>query len=304
MNLTHCFGKTRVLSQVSLEVPRGAWFACLGPNGSGKTTLFKILSTQLIPTEVEVLWMGGASLKNPNGIRQKIGVVFQHPSLDEKLTVFENLKYQGFLQGLEGHVLAVRIEALLKRVHLWDRKDTRIFELSGGLKRRCEIAKALLHQPSILLLDEPTQGLDPAIRKNIWSFLKELQAENQMTLLMTTHSTQEAESADRVIILNQGVCVAMDSPQNLIAQISGDILEIASADIEKLHRALEQKFSEKFEILNGKIRIEKLNSHQYLQDIMKDFHEQVSSATLSRPTLEDVFIQKTGAGFNAEGGAS
>src|SRR3989338_864872 len=266
--LTHYYGKRCALSEVTFDVVKGEIFGFLGPNGGGKTTLFKILSTFLRPPETSSIRIGGFDLsRESHSVRKLLGVVFQSPSLDKKLKVSENLTHQGHLYGLKGTELKNRIEEVLKKVKLLDRKQELVEKLSGGLQRRLEIAKALLHQPSLLLLDEPTTGLDPAARLDVCDILQKLQTEG-VTSLLTTHLIEEAEKCDRLGILHKGKLIALGTPQTLKEGVEGDILTIKTKKAEYLKTFIEKEFGE--------------------------------AVSISRATLEDVFIQKTGHKFEEE----
>jgi len=234
---------------------------------------------------------------DPNRVREKLGVVFQSPSLDKKLSVYENLKHQGHLYGLSGKMLSKKIEHNLELLHLLDRKSDRVETLSGGLKRRAEIAKALLHEPKILLLDEPTTGLDPGVRKDVWEILKTLRDEQKMTCLVTTHLIEEAERCHRVCILHEGKIVALDTPQQLRSEIGGEIITIHSTDNEGLKEKIEEHCKVEATILEGQIRIQNNEAEVLLIKIKNKFSDDIDSIAIAKPSLEDVFIQKTGHEF-------
>src|SRR5271156_2737536 len=220
--LTHNYGERLALDQLSFEVKAGELFGLLGPNGSGKTTLFRILSTLMTPTGGNASIQGFDVAREPNKVRQQIGIVFQARSVDIKLTVAENLKHQGNLYGLSGKFLKSRIDDVLNRVGLLDRKGDFVETLSGGMQRRVELAKGLIHSPSVLLLDEPSTGLDPGARRDLWQYLEMLRDEENVAILVTTHLMEEAEHCDRLAILNEGKLVALGSPFDLKSQIGGD----------------------------------------------------------------------------------
>ncbi len=291
--LSHSYGSRKALNDISFEVEKGQIFGFLGPNGGGKSTLFNILSTSLYPSEKGQIYLEGFDLlKFPDKVREFLGVVFQSPSLDKKLTVRENLKTQGHLYGLSGHILKERISFVLEKVGLLDRQNDFVEILSGGLRRRAEIAKGLLHSPTLLILDEPTTGLDPGARINIWRYLTNLKKEG-ITCLVTTHLMEEGDLCDQLGILDEGNLIAKDSPAHLKKEIGGDIVSFKSQNSEELKNNLENKFSCKTFIIDNTVRVETQNSSQLIADVMKVLGGNIDSVTLSKPTLEDVFIKKT-----------
>jgi ABC-2 type transport system ATP-binding protein len=296
-NLVHSYGERKALAGVTFEVERGEIFGLLGPNGGGKTTLFRILSTSFLPASGEALIFGSPVQTQANEIRRRIGVVFQSPSLDKKLTVRENLMHHGHLYGLRGSRLDARMSEMMDRLGVSDRADNKAETLSGGLQRRVELAKGLLHRPQLLILDEPSAGLDPGARRDLWQYLERLRAKEGVTILLTTHLIDEADRCDRVLILNQGTVVAIGSPDALKEQIGGDILLITAKEPEKLSDSIAAKFGVKPALLNGKLRIERENGHIFVSQIVEAFSSMIDTVTLSKPTLEDVFIDRTGHRF-------
>ncbi|WP_145366203.1 ABC transporter ATP-binding protein [Stratiformator vulcanicus] len=296
-DLEHHYGELRALAGVSFDVRPGEIFGLLGPNGGGKTTLFRILST-LLPVQKGRASIGGFDVATqPGRVRALVGVTFQSPSLDGKLTVRENLKHQGHLYGLRGKMLQERIEHATNRLQLSDRLHDRADSLSGGLKRRVEIAKGLLHNPDVLLLDEPSTGLDPGARHDLWRFLGDLRGDGRMTVLVTTHLMEEAERCDRLGILNRGELVACDTPDALRASIGGDCLTIRSGEPEVLAERVRDRFQVDVGRLGDQLRIESQDGHELLRDLVAEFSPQVEAVTLGKPTLEDVFIARTGHQF-------
>ncbi|MEK7264163.1 MAG: ATP-binding cassette domain-containing protein [Bacteroidota bacterium] len=301
-NLHHSYEKKTALRGISFSVAEGEIFGLLGPNGGGKSTTFKILSTFLFPTSGTVSMFGFDILKQPEEIRNRIGVVFQSPSLDGKLTVEENLRHQGHLYNLHGKKLQERINYLLERFGLTERRNDFTEKLSGGLQRRVEIAKSLLHKPLLLLLDEPSTGLDPGARITLWELLKELREKENVTILLTTHLLEEAEKCDRLVILDEGTLVADGSPAELKHEIGGDVLSIGTANAEELCKKLREHFGENDcgTILDSNIRIERKNGHEFIPQLISAFPDDITSVTLQKPTLEDVFIHKTGKHFGVQ----
>jgi len=295
--LTYHYGRRRALDDLSFNVTPGEIFAFLGPNGGGKTTLFRLLST-LIPLEqgdVEIL---GHDLRTDSErIRALIGVVFQAPSLDKKLTVAENLLHQGHLYGLSGADLRERSGHMLDRLGLADRARDRVETLSGGLRRRVELAKGMLHGPRLLLLDEPSTGLDPAARSDLWNYLRSVGDQQGVTVVLTTHLLEEAEKADRIAILHEGRRVALDTPDALRATVGGDSITIRSADPARLAADIAERFHVEPLVLDGSVRLEQAAGHEWIVQLVEAFPQQIESITLGKPTLEDVFIARTGHRF-------
>ena len=296
-NLTHSYGTRKALGGVSFDVRRGEIFGLLGPNGGGKTTLFRILSTSFAPTSGEAAVFGEDVRSHPEHIRRRIGVVFQSPSLDKKLTVRENLMHHGHLYGLRGSELRKRMNEMMERLAVTDRRDSMVETLSGGLQRRVELAKGLLHRPELLILDEPSVGLDPGGRIDLWIYLQRLRDKEGVTILMTTHLTDEADRCDQVLILNQGLVVASGTPDALKNEIGGDVVVITAHEPEKLRAMIAAKFGVRPSLLNGKIRVEKEGGHAFVSQVVEAFSSMIESVTLSKPTLEDVFIARTGHRF-------
>ncbi len=296
-NLQHSYGTHKALAGVSFEVLRGEIFGLLGPNGGGKTTLFRILATSFPPTSGEAGIFGSDVESHADEVRRRIGVVFQSPSLDKKLTVRENLMHHGHLYGLRGPELRRRISEMMERLVVADRADDIVETLSGGLQRRVELAKGLLHRPELLILDEPSVGLDPGARIDLWNYLQRLRDKDGVTVLLTTHLIDEGDRCDRVLILHQGIVVALGTPDSLKEQIGGDVIVIATKEPEKLRDMIGAKFDVQPSLLSGKLRIERENGHALVSRIVETFTSMIDSVTLSKPTLEDVFIARTGHRF-------
>jgi ABC-2 type transport system ATP-binding protein len=295
--LSYRYGERKALDEVSFSVAKGEIFGLLGPNGGGKTTLFRILSTLFQAVEGKSSILGMDLQDQSSNVRQKIGVVFQSPSLDKKLTVFENLRHQGHLYGLSGSSLKNRIDDMLVKVRLSDRSNEWVEKLSGGLQRRAEVAKALLHQPKVLLLDEPSTGLDPGARKDLWDYLVELKQKEGTTVLVTTHLMEEAERCDRLGILDKGKLLALDTPQNLRSKIGGDIIIAQTSNPQVLAGQIKAKFGSEPTVLDDTVRLEKEKGHEFIAKLIEAFPGQIDSISVGRPTLEDVFIRLTGHRF-------
>jgi len=300
VELTHRYGRRLALEAVTLSVARGEIFAFLGPNGGGKTTLFRVLSTWAPVQQGQVRVLGDPLPEAANAVRRRIGVVFQSPSLDRQLTVEENLRFQAALYGLSGRLLAERREELLAQLGLTARRSERVANLSGGLRRRVELAQGMIHRPELLLMDEPSTGLDPGARSDLWTYLERLRAEHQVTVALTTHLLEEAERADRIAILNQGRLVALGSPESLKASIGGDSITIRSAGAEALREAIAQRFAIPVRLVDGELHLEQPDGPRWIARLMDLFGDRIDSITLGRPSLADVFIDKTGHRFWSE----
>jgi ABC-2 type transport system ATP-binding protein len=296
-DLVHRYDGRLALNGVSFEVRQAELFGLLGPNGSGKTTLFRILSTLMIPFGGRAVIMGHDAVQEPNQLRRQIGVVFQAQSIDVKLTAAENLRHQGHLYGLQGAALKSRIKEMLARVGLADRAKERAETFSGGMQRRLELAKGLLHHPSVLLLDEPTTGLDPGARRDLWQYLQILRNEERVTVIVTTHLMEEAERCDRLAILNEGKLVALGTPAELKHEIGGDVILLDTQDPESLARQIRERFHVDAQVLEGQVRLERENGHRFITDVVEAFPGEVQAISVSKPTLEDVFIHRTGHRF-------
>ncbi|HKD92290.1 MAG TPA: ATP-binding cassette domain-containing protein [Terriglobales bacterium] len=301
--LVHRYGERQALAGISFQVRSAEIFGLLGPNGAGKTTLFRILSTLMLPTSGTALIMDCDVARDPNSVRRRIGIVFQAQSIDIKLTAEENLWHQGHLYGLSGKPLSARIAEMLERVGLRGRAHDRAETFSGGMQRRLELARGLLHRPSVLLLDEPTTGLDPGARRDLWQYLKSLRDEEGISVLVTTHLMEEAEHCDRLAILNEGRIVALGTPTALRSEIGADILLLEpseSATAPDLAQRISARFGQPATALDGKVRLERENGHRFITELVEALPGQIQSVSLSKPTLEDVFIRRTGHRFWVE----
>lgn len=296
--LSHRYGDHLALDQLTFSVASGAIFGLLGPNGGGKTTLFRILSTLLPVQNGQVRMLGLDVNRQPDAARRQFGVTFQSPSLDTRLTVRENLRHHGHLYGLSGASLRSRIAELLAQLNLSDRANDLVQTLSGGLKRRVEIAKGLLHEPRLLLLDEPSTGLDPGARIDLWAYLAKLKTDNGMTILVTTHIMDEADRCDQLGILDRGRLVALDSPDVLRASVGGDCLTLHSEPTSPdLADQIESRFGVSVQRVGDALRIERERGHELLRELVEAFPEAIAEISLGKPTLEDVFIKRTGRQF-------
>ncbi len=296
-NLSHSYQTRQALNNVSFSVSSGEIFGLLGPNGSGKTTLFRILSTLIPITSGTVRILGYDLTTEVKAVRHLLGVVFQHPGLDVKLTVTENLRHHGHLYGLSGKTLRHRIAELLERVGVSDRATDRVEILSGGLQRRVEIAKAMLHSPRVLLLDEPTSGLDVTARRQLNDDLRVLANTENILVLLTTHLLDDAEACNRVGILDNGSLVAIGTPDELKAQVGGDVILIESESNEELSTEIFEKFGVSPVSTENQLRVECERGHEFIRDLVAAFPNKIQTVRFGRPTLEDVFIKLTGNPF-------
>jgi ABC-2 type transport system ATP-binding protein len=291
------YGSRQALAELSFAVPAGQVHAFLGPNGSGKSTLFKLLATAYPLQQGRASLLGLDLHRDRDALRRRLGVVFQSPALDRKLTVRENLWYGGRMYGLGGDDLRARGERMLAQAGLADRAGERVERLSGGLKRRAELAKGLLHEPELLLLDEPSTGLDPGARGDLWQFLRGLRG---VTILFTTHLMDEAEQADQVTILHEGRLVASGAPAALRAALGGEVLELATDAPAALARDLAEQLRVGARAVGAAVRIQAPDVAALVPHVMARFGPRIASLTLHPPSLEDVFLERTGHRFWGE----
>jgi ABC-2 type transport system ATP-binding protein len=297
VHLAHRYGEHEAIRDLTLSIAEREIFAVLGPNGSGKTTLFRVLSTLIPLQQGEVQILGFDLRREAAAIRALLGVVFQSPSIDKKLTVTENLIHHGRLYGLGGSELRSRVDEMLARLGLADRRRELVEKLSGGLRRRVELATGMLHRPRLLLLDEPSTGLDPGARADLWQYLEEVRREEGVTVVVTTHLLDEAQRADRIAIMHKGALAALDTPAALQAAVGGDAITIRSKDAAALAAEIAQKFNVTAKEVDGSVRLEQPDGHQWIPRLVEAFPDRTESITLGKPTLEDVFIHFTGHRF-------
>ena len=301
--VSYRYGTRLALDNVSFRVAPGEIFGVLGPNGSGKTTLFRLLST-LVPLQADSGKVSLAGCRYPGEVAQaraRLGVVFQSPSLDKKLTVEENIVAHGHLYGLYGTDLEERVTSLLKRFSLETRRKDFVETLSGGLQRRVEVAKSLVPRPAVLILDEPSTGLDPSARRELWNYLRALRQSEGLTILMTTHFLDEAEWCDRLLVMNEGKVVALDAPDALKRQVGGAVLTLQSERWSALCGEIETELGVKPVLRDHLLDIplpEGADAERALIDhLLRRFRADIGGLTLSPPSLENVFIRLTGRAF-------
>lgn len=293
-NLVKRFGELEAVKGVSFSVKEGEIFGFLGPNGAGKTTTINILCTLLKPTDGQAKVNGHDVVKERSQVRQSIGLVFQEPTLDDYLTAEQNLRFHGYAYGIPKNVLEPRLKELLEMMELWDRRKGKINTYSGGMKRRLEIARGLLHHPRVLFLDEPTLGLDPQTRRRIWDYIHDLRKRENLAIFMTTHYMDEAENCDRIAIIDYGRTVALDTLEKLKDGVGGDVISVKTEDNEEAVRLLEGQYKLKPGIENGIISFTVPHGEEFLPKFVSGFPLRLLSIGLRRPTLEDVFLKLTG----------
>ncbi len=298
--LTKRFGELAALDKVSLEIEKGELFGLLGPNGAGKTTLISILSTMLAPTSGTARVCGFDVQRKQDAVRRCIGVVFQDPSLDDELTGEENLDFHGRLYGMGGALRQERIDAVLGLVDLQSRRKDLVKTYSGGMRRRLEIARGLMHRPGVLFLDEPTLGLDPQTRRRIWNHIRDLKESFGITIILTTHYMDEADHlCDRVAIIDKGKIVSLDTPGALKAAIGGDMLELDVSDPDPrfLESVTELDDLEEMSVENGKLLLTVRRGESFIPVVVskaQTYSVHIHSVAMRKPNLEDVFIKLTG----------
>ena len=304
--VSYSYKERRALDGVTFSVAPGEIFGVLGPNGSGKSTLFRLLSTLVPLGEGAVEVAGCAYPAQVAAARARLGVVFQSPSLDKKLRVEENLAAHGNLYGLRGAALEARIAELLERFSLTHRRRDLVETLSGGLQRRVEVAKSLVPRPSVLLLDEPSTGLDPSARRELWDYLRGLRRSESLTILMTTHFLDEAEWCDRLLLLDEGKTVALDTPDALKRQVGGAVLTIQSPRWSELAAEIERELGVRPTVRDHLLDLAVPDGQEAERDLLnrllRRFRADIGGLTLSPPSLENVFVRLTGRAF-AKGGS-
>jgi ABC-2 type transport system ATP-binding protein len=294
IHLTKRFGPLSAVDDISFRVEDGEVFGFLGPNGAGKTTTINVLCTLMRPTTGSVKVAGYDVASQRNAVRQCIGLVFQDPSLDDQLTAYENLQFHAHLYDVPGVERAKRVEEVLGVVELWDRRDAVVRTFSGGMKRRLEIARGILHHPRVLFLDEPTLGLDPQTREHVWEYVLELQRAHEITIFMTTHYMDEAEHCDRIAIIDQGMIVALDTPDALKRMVGVDIVMLQTEDDEQAAREIEERYGLEPQRDDTGIRLEVEAGAEFIPRLVGELGVAIKSVDLHRPTLDDVFLKLTG----------
>ena len=293
-NLSKRFRDFDAVSDVSFKVEKGEVFGFLGPNGAGKTTTINMLCTLLRPTSGGATVAGSDIVKEKNSVRRSIGLVFQETTLDDHLTAEQNILFHALAYGVRSDLRKLRTKELLMLMELWDRRKDKIRTYSGGMKRRLEIARGLVHLPQVLFLDEPTLGLDPQTRNRIWEYILGLREKEGLTIFLTTHYMDEAEHSDRIAVIDNGKIVAMDTPNALKSQVSGDTVTISSDNNDLVGKELREKYSIPSAISNGAVNFRVPSGEEFIPQFVQGFDGNLQSIGLRRPTLEDVFLHVTG----------
>jgi ABC-2 type transport system ATP-binding protein len=288
------FGPLAAVDGVTFNVEEGEVFGFLGPNGAGKTTTINILCTLLSPTSGRARVAGFDVQTQRNAVRQSIGLVFQDPSLDDQLTAIENLRFHSHLYNVPGNERPARIEEVLRVVELWERRKAIVKTFSGGMKRRLEIARGLIHHPRVLFLDEPTIGLDPQTREHMWTYILQLQRAHGITIFMTTHYMEEAEHCGRIAVIDHGEIVALDTPDALKHMVGADIVTLRTPDNERAAAEIHEKYGLSVQSQDGRLRLEVPNGAEFIPRVVCELGVTVESVDLHRPTLDDVFLKLTG----------
>ncbi len=289
------YGDFEAVKGVSFDVGQGEVFGFLGPNGAGKSTTIGMLCTLTTPTSGHAEVAGHDIVRERDDVRRNIGLVFQDPTLDGYLTAMQNLRLHAELYGVESKLVLPRAKQVLQMVGLWDRRDGTVSTFSGGMRRRLEIARGLMHSPRVLFLDEPTIGLDPQTRRSIWTYIRQLQQQEEITIFMTTHYMDEAEWCDRIAIMDAGNIVALDSPETLKATIGTDRVTIQTDDNDAAIAALRGDFGIEAKIVEGAVTFGVPGGEQFIPRLFSEFSQTIKGVSVSRPTLDDVFMSYTGS---------
>jgi len=299
-NLVKRFGELVAVDDISFNVVRGEIFGFLGPNGAGKTTTINILCTLSKPTSGRATIDGLDVVRQQSQVRRSIGLVFQDPSLDERLSGLQNLRFHALVYSVPASVREQRIEQLLRMVELWDKRNRQVHTYSGGMKRRLELARGLLHHPKVLFLDEPTLGLDPQTRNRMWEYILELQQREETTIFLTTHYMDEAEKADRIAIIDYGKLVAIDTPEGLKKIVGKDIISVKTDDNDRAAEEIRLRYQIEARHDGNELTFEVANGEEFLPTFIKEFGTKILSVSLHRPSLDDAFLKLTGREIRQE----
>ena len=299
-NLVKKFGDLIAVNDISFKVAPGEIFGFLGPNGAGKTTTINILCTLLRPTSGRATISGFDVVRQQGQVRQSIGLVFQDPSLDERLSGLQNMRFHALVYNVPASVREQRIEEMLSMMQLWDKRHHEVRTYSGGMKRRLELARGLLHRPKVLFLDEPTLGLDPQTRNRIWEYILDLRQREGVTIFLTTHYMDEAQKADRLAIIDYGRLIAMDTPEKLKKMVGKDIISVKTADNNKAAEEIKQRYQSEIRRDGDELAFSVTNGEEFLPKFVREFGIKIQSISLRRPSLDDVFLRLTGREIRQE----
>jgi ABC-2 type transport system ATP-binding protein len=288
------------VNDVSFSIDQGEVFGLLGPNGAGKTTMINILCTLSKPTSGKASINGFDVVHQQSQVRQCIGLVFQDPSLDDRLTALENMEFHSRVYNIPASVREERIEQVLRMVELWERRRDIVKTLSGGMKRRLELARGLIHHPKVLFLDEPTLGLDPQTRSRLWDFILGLRKTEGTTIFLTTHYMDEAEYANRIAVMDYGKIIALDNPKGLKSMVGGDMISLSTVDDQKAQAELQERYQIQARYDGGQLSFEIADGERFIPALIKELDTEILSISLRRPTLDDVFLKLTGRGLRDE----
>jgi ABC-2 type transport system ATP-binding protein len=293
--LSKSFGEIEAVRGVSFEVASGEVFGFLGPNGAGKTTTINMLCTLTRPTGGSASVAGHDVVSERDDVRRHIGLVFQDPTLDGYLSAEQNLRLHAELYGVEKALVAPRMRQVMEMVGLWERRDAQVLTFSGGMRRRLEIARGLMHSPRVLFLDEPTIGLDPQTRNSIWGYIRQLQESEEITIFMTTHYMDEAEFCGRIAIMDHGEIVALDTPEALKEQVGADRIRIETDNDAAAIAAIRERFGLEAQVSEGAVTFAVADGEEFVPRLFAELSVPIRSVSLSRPTLDDVFMSHTGS---------
>ena len=299
-NLQKKYGRLEAVKSVSFEVDEGEIFGFLGPNGAGKTTTINVLCTLLNPSGGSASVNGYDVVKQRNEVRRSIGLVFQESTLDEYLTAEQNLLFHSYAYGVSKDIRDQRMKDLLDLVDLWDRRKGKTRTYSGGMKRRLEIVRGLIHHPRVLFLDEPTLGLDPQTRRYIWDYVEDIRVKENLTIFLTTHYMDEAEHCDRIAVIDDGNIVAIDTPDKLKDGVGGDLVMIRATDNETAAKELGENWSLESETQDDIVKFSVPKGEEFLPEFVRNFKGELLSINVRRPTLDDVFLSLTGRDIRDE----
>ncbi|MFC2047948.1 ATP-binding cassette domain-containing protein [Chloroflexota bacterium] len=299
-NLVKKFGTLVAVNDISFSVEPGEIFGFLGPNGAGKTTTINILCTLSKPTSGRAIINDLDVVRQQSQVRQSIGLVFQDPSLDEQLSGLQNMRFHALVYNIPASVREIRIEEMLKMVELSEKRNNQVRTYSGGMKRRLEIARGLLHHPKVLFLDEPTLGLDPQTRNRIWEYILELRRREGTTIFLTTHYMDEAENADRIAVIDHGKIVAINTPEGLKNMVSKDIISVTTDDDKRADEEIALRYQVKARHTSDGLTFEVASGEKFLPAFIKEFGTKILSVSLRRPSLDDAFLKLTGREIRQE----